>query len=213
MTQAPRSIGEYTISDIERILAADSPDIAPSEHAERNAAVAMILRESPAGRLETLFIQRAEYPGDPWSGHMAFPGGRHESHDPSLPAAARRETFEEVGLQLEEDMELGRLPDIYGGRLKEYSLAVSPFVYHHPNPPELVLNHEVADAVWVPLDYLGDPQNIVPYSVPIDPFHRDFPSFQYESYTIWGLTYRILANYFSLFGVNLPGEPEVTDVE
>ena len=77
----------------------------------------------------------------------------------------------------------------------------------------MVLNHELADDVWVTLDYLVDQRNIVPYSLPMDPYHRDFPSFQYESYTIWGLTYRILASYFDLFGVDLPGDPEVTDVE
>jgi hypothetical protein len=40
----------------------------------RRAAVAMLLREQ-AGETEVLFIRRAEYELDPWSGDLAFPGG------------------------------------------------------------------------------------------------------------------------------------------
>ncbi len=49
---------------------------------------------------DLLFIRRAEKSGDPWSGHMAFPGGHMESSDASLLAAAIRETQEEIGLDL-----------------------------------------------------------------------------------------------------------------
>ena len=55
------------------------------------AAVAAILRQAPSG-LEVLFIKRAERDGDPWSGHMAFPGGRREPHDSDLYSTALRET-------------------------------------------------------------------------------------------------------------------------
>ena len=63
----------------------------------RRAAVALILRDPGDGTLEFLMIKRADYEGDPWSGHVALPGGRHEQGDPTLEATAIRETWEETG--------------------------------------------------------------------------------------------------------------------
>ena len=203
----------YSLKDIRDALSGHAPDTGPSEKADRNASVAMVLSEKPTGSLSALFIQRAEHPNDPWSGQMALPGGRVEPHDDTLHMAAMRETQEEVGLDLHEDMKLGRLHDIYGGRLTSQRLAVSPFVFYHPDPPELTPNYEVADTVWVPLEYMGRPGNIEPYVFHLDPDARDFPSIQYEGYTIWGLTYRILTNFYNLFDIDLPGESETTDVE
>lgn len=207
------TLGEHRLDDAATALGAHVPEIAPSRDAARNAAVAMVLCDLPDRGVSTLFIQRAEHPDDPWSGQMAFPGGRFEPYDETLVRAAIRETREEVGLPLTEDMLLGRLSDVSGGRLSLHRLAVSPFVFHLPAEPLLRPNYEVASTVWVPLSYLGDPTNIQPYVFPMDPEKREFPSWHYEGYTIWGLTYRIIANYLRLFEVELPGEPQVTEVE
>ena len=208
-----KSLGEHRIEHVVEAFGAHVPDTLASREAQRNAAVAMVISERPRVGLSALLIQRSEHPRDPWSGQMAFPGGRFEPYDRSLDAAARRETLEEVGLELTAEMLLGRLSDVSGGRLSMHRLAVSPFVFPCPDPPELRPNYEVAGTVWVPLEYLGDPAHIEPYVFPEDPMKRAFPSWSYEGYTIWGLTYRIIANYLGLFGVAIPGEPEVTDVE
>jgi 8-oxo-dGTP pyrophosphatase MutT (NUDIX family) len=194
-----RSLGNHTSNDAAAAMARHVPDTSASRDAIRNAAVAMVLNDRPGQGLSALFIQRAEHPDDPWSGQMV--------------RAAIRETREEVGLPLTKDMLLGRLSDVSGGRLSMHRLAVSPFVFFHPGEPELQPNYEVANTVWVPVSFLGDSANITPYVFPADPEKRVFPSWHYEDYTIWGLTYRIIGNYLRLFDVYIPGEPAVTEVE
>ncbi len=211
--QSMKSLGEHRFADAAAALAGHIPDTAASRESIRNAAVAMVLCERPEHGLSALFIRRADHPDDPWSGQMAFPGGRFEPYDRTLVRAAIRETREEVGLSLTQDMLLGRLSDVSGGRLSLHRLAVSPFVFFVPTQPELRPNYEVANTVWVPMSYLGDPANIQPYVFPLDPEKREFPAWQFEGYTIWGLTYRIIANYMRLFDVDIPGEPLVTLVE
>lgn len=173
----------------------------------------MIIADHDEHGLAALFIKRAEHPGDPWSGQMAMPGGRHEVTDPSLQHAAIRETLEEVGVDLREDQCIGRLHDIYGGRLKEHRMAVSPYVFLVEDVPALTPNYEVADTVWVPLEFMRDPGNTTPYVFHLDPEGREFPSFRYETYTIWGLTFRILANFYRTLGIEHPADPIATDVE
>ena len=66
----------------------------PMEEAEeaglRWAAVALVLRGRTVDDAELLFIRRAERVGDPWSGHIAFPGGREEEGDETLADTADR---------------------------------------------------------------------------------------------------------------------------
>ena len=212
MSVTPDNRCPFTLPAVREALAGHTPFIAEPGAAPRNAAVAMILREGQGG-LETLFIKRAEYEGDPWSGQMAFPGGRQDPEDDTVEHAARRETLEEVGIPLPADSCWGRLDDLVGGRLASQRLSVTPFVFYHPEPPPVTPNYEVAATVWIPLSHLADPKNVHPYVFPIDPYAREFPAFRYEGYTIWGLTFRIVANFMKLFGIDHPGEPKVTDVE
>jgi 8-oxo-dGTP pyrophosphatase MutT (NUDIX family) len=211
--QLASEIGSYGIDAVAERLRAHAPETEASARAQRQAAVAMILREGGAG-LEALFIKRAEHPLDPWSGHMAFPGGRRDHPEESLEQIARRETVEEVGLALEPEMCVGRLSDLDGGRLRRHELSVSPFVFYCPKPPELKLNYEVDDVVWAPLGFLADPGNVRPYRYPADPLQRAFPCFRVDpGYPIWGMTYRMVTDFMKLFGVELPLEGGLTEVE
>lgn len=65
------------------------------------------------GTPELLFIKRSSRPGDSWSSHVAFPGGRREESDENGLYTAMRETWEEVGIDLAEKdfLPVGALDD------------------------------------------------------------------------------------------------------
>jgi 8-oxo-dGTP pyrophosphatase MutT (NUDIX family) len=127
-----------------------SPDGTP------RAAVAAILREAQAERAELFFIRRAERASDPWSRHIAFPGGRHETTDATLLATAIRETREEVGIDLGDAHLVARLPDVPAfTRSQRSGLVVTPFVFAVRGDFPVAPNHEVAETLWVPFSMLA----------------------------------------------------------
>lgn len=176
---------------------------------KRRAAVAMILRTGPpeAGaeaRPQVLLIERARFAGDPWSGHMAFPGGRVEHDDEDERAAAERETLEEVGVSLWGAERLGRLDDLRGRHAgREIPMVISAWVYHVTRPPPLAPNYEVETAFWFPLEDLLDPRRRDHYAMRC----VRFPGIRVGEpgrHVIWGLTYRFLEDFFQRLGRPLP---------
>jgi len=158
----------------------------------RRAAVALVLRDGPAG-VELLFIRRADHPEDPWSGQMAFPGGRSEPGDADLLATAVRETAEEIGVDLAREGEyLGPLDEVRAmARLRPVDLAIAPFVFRLRGDVALNPNHEVRSAHWIPLDELvrEDRRSVLDY--PHQGSTLQFPCLRVEDVVIWGLTYRM----------------------
>ncbi len=190
---------------IRRALVAPEPQIA-GDPSRPQAAVAVVLRDGAdsASGPEMLFIERAERRGDPWSGHMAFPGGRMETGDSGPQATAERETWEEVGLVLAEADSLGRLDDLHGRHAgRPLPLVISAWVYHIEQCGPLALNDEVEEALWVPLDRIVDPRHQVEYPTPT----AGYPGIlvgRPERHIVWGLTYRFLELFLARLGLPLP---------
>ena len=164
---------------------------------QKQAAVAMLLTDAPTGP-EVLFIRRAEYDGDPWSGDVAFPGGGIEAADSGPQQAAEREAWEEIGLRLNPQYCLGQLDDLSGAYLP---IQIFCFVYLLPNKPQLIFNCEVVDAFWVPLASLLDPQRRKQASFEYRGSKRTHPIIDLDGYCdrfLWGITYRLFENFFSL---------------
>ena len=88
-------MSHLSIHHIRARIAAHQPHRFPVNEETRQAAVAVVLHVTDEGS-EILFIRRAQHDADPWSGHMAFPGGHRDPVDTSLKAAAVRETQEEI---------------------------------------------------------------------------------------------------------------------
>jgi len=157
-------------------------------------AVAMILRDGAEG-VEMLLVQRAEHPGDPWSGNLGFPGGKREPGDPALRDAAERETREEIGLDLRTCQYLGFLGEIEGSHLP---VRVACFVYRVGGVPTLVLSEEIADIFWVPLSTLGRSRDQAEVFFAGE-CHR-VPCFRLDPSRpiLWGLTYRLIERFLPL---------------
>lgn len=154
----------------------------------RRAAVAILLRERD-GRLEMLMIERAHREGDPWSGHMAFPGGMLSALDRHSLAAAVRETREEIGLDIGNHAPVARLSEIASPSHRgPRPLIITPYVFALPGEPTFTFNHEVADALWVPLHFLDNAAN--------RSFIRwrqlQLPCYDWQGRRIWGLSLQMI---------------------
>ena len=163
----------------------DSPD------EDAHAAVAILLRPDPRD-LEIFLVKRAEVPGDPWSGDMAFPGGKRHSQDRSLGDTAIRETMEETGIQLEELEPLGYMEPLQSWVRNTF--VVQPVVYLYEGDPPIRLNYELTRYMWVPLETLrGSKEHAV-----VKGF--DSPIFRVGEEVVWGLTYRMLEKLLEMLG-------------
>lgn len=187
------------LATIRERLQRHHPNIA-DHNGHSRAAVAVILREQD-NQCEVLLIERSDRINDPWSGHMAFPGGREDALDRELATTAARETHEEVGIDLAASAQLlGHLDDVQAvSRDRPLRMIIRPYVYaltHDVAPrPD---HREVKSTIWLPLPYLAEPEAKGTYTRRLDGTAQDFPAFVYQGYRVWGLTYRMLTGFLEL---------------
>jgi 8-oxo-dGTP pyrophosphatase MutT (NUDIX family) len=198
-----------TLDEIETRLAAASPWI-DAKPAKMCASVALVLREVGPD-LEALFIRRAEHDADPWSGHLAFPGGRLDATDANAREAAERETIEELGIDLADASQvrcLGQLSDVLG---HAESIRVSAYVYGVSGDPKLRPNHEVREAFWTPLHYCTDPGRQAVREFSYLDVSMPLPTIRLledeSAPVLWGITYKFMDEFMSTIGRPIPFMP------
>jgi len=169
----------------------------PEGHAQ--AAVSLILRTN--AELELLLIKRALSERDPWSGHMALPGGRREPIDPDLTGTAIRETAEETGVELGSlGWHLGRLDEVSPTSKRLPLLTIVPYVFGVPHQVTASVNSpEVESVMWVELSTLRDPDTRGTTTIELPEGPRAFPCYQVDGHAVWGLTFRILTGFLEIF--------------
>lgn len=177
---------EDLIAKIQRNLAADEPQ----RMGLRFAAVSMILRDRAAPSV--LLIERARRTGDPWSGQIAFPGGKMQDGDRTARDTAVRETREEVGIELDgaaDFLGYGEVTRTHTG-----TMDVVPSVFVLNRAVEIRHNEEVASFRWLQLGDLLAPRARHTFQLGDGEKGVQMPAYAVGGYVVWGLTYRILGN-------------------
>lgn len=164
------------------------------------AAVSIMLRDSDNGS-EFLMMQRAHDERDPWSGQMAFPGGKIDPTDKTVYDAAVRETQEEVAVQLHDADFIGQIDDCYGITVQgQYRVHVSCYIFKPTGQIQPTGNYEVADLVWVPLSVMASPERRYVLNHPADT-SMNFPAVMLNEdkhQILWGLSLRMVLSLFEL---------------
>lgn len=171
-----------------------------AEPPAKQAAISLVLRPGEVGEPELLLIKRAEHERDPWSGHVACPGGRMEPGDRDLRDTAIRETLEETGVDLGRiGRVLGTLDDLSPRTPVLPPIVIRPFVAAVPSSVETIQSPEVAAAFWVPLSVLRAPGAWGTGTVLVRGVERSVTTFSHGGHTVWGLTERVLRQLLQRF--------------
>lgn len=131
------------------------------------------------------------------AGQVAFPGGRVETDDADVVAAALRESREEIGLDASMVTPLGFLESfetISGYWVTPVVARVAANATLKPDPSE------VAEVFEVPFAFFLEPANLRRYTMDFRGHRRDMVEFLHAGYRIWGVTAAILLNLLKRMG-------------
>ncbi|MDZ4257423.1 MAG: CoA pyrophosphatase [Gemmatimonadales bacterium] len=179
------------MSELRSLLArlAQRPAQQVDDPGRPQAGVAVLLAPDP---VRLLLIRRAERVGDPWSGQLALPGGRHEVGDADLLATALRETHEEVGLEVSRAAHRATLDDLAPVIPVLPPILVRPFVFEVDDLTIPQVSNEVAAVGWVELDRLIVPDSYRSTTIEVRGAPREVQGYHLDEGLLWGMTERIL---------------------
>ena len=191
-------MSEMDLSQLEQCVSERTRLDVPSGPSILQAAVAMVFRPSGNSNLELLMIHRAEHPKDPWSGHMAFPGGRIAPADDSAVEGAIREVREELGLVLDNAAVLGELePLTVPPRVLKTEMWVRAFVFYAEGLPEPTPNEEVQAVHWFDFARFESNEGRGEFRYANLGYDMLLPEVQLEGCRIWGMSLRLIDDLVS----------------
>ncbi len=174
-------------------------ELAEAELKAKPAAAVMILLRRGTHGLEVLLGERTKREGDPWSGQVGLPGGRHRADDGTMLATAVRETKEEVGIDLDGRAEiLGHMAPRAPGNKPD--VLVVPYVAVVTKPVTATRGPELASIFWCSLEGLPLTQGKSMVHTILG--ELTVPSYTCDGRLIWGFTYRILEELLVLVGLS-----------
>jgi 8-oxo-dGTP pyrophosphatase MutT (NUDIX family) len=163
----------------------------------------------PAHAPSLCLIRRARWDTDPWSEHIALPGGRR-SGDETAAATAVRELREEVGLVVAEAAlaPLPRLRIRLAGRERLLLLDAFSCALGDALLPSLHAGPEIDQAFWLPVSALWDLASAT-HNVLDDGQTLVYPAIRIPEGVIFGITWRVLVLLSDQIGVPLPVLEEI----
>jgi 8-oxo-dGTP pyrophosphatase MutT (NUDIX family) len=169
----------------------------------RRAAVAVLLWGDARGAQDIVLIRRG-HSAPQHGGELAFPGGMAEPFDRDLPATARRELEEELGVT-EGLWELGCFPD---GVAKARTRFTPVFLRWEVPQPAFVLGSEIAAVLRLPLT----PLMAAPWftqRLEIQGRALDIPRLELRIAPLWGATAMVLKAWLDvLSSVRIGRQPD-----
>jgi 8-oxo-dGTP pyrophosphatase MutT (NUDIX family) len=164
----------------------------------RQAAVAIVLSAGTIGD-ELLLVRRATVDGDPWSGHLALPGGRREETDATLEDTARREALEETGIDLARSVCIAKLTPVTPMSMAAPAITIAPFVFRYDGDRRVTMSREIVESWWIPIEQLQreDAWTTTPVTIR-DGSALNVRGFSWHGHVLWGLTERILYEFLAM---------------
>ncbi len=161
----------------------------------RKGAVMIALYEEE-GKLYFPLTQRPTYKGV-HSGQVSLPGGKMEDTDAHLIATAIRETYEEIGIMINDDQILGSLSDL---NVTASNFIVKPVISFMTRKPIFRRDpREVEQIFTAEIDHLSDRRTLKETELTVGPNVRlRAPYFDIEEKVVWGATSMILSEFVSL---------------
>ena len=160
----------------------------------RRAAVAVLLWGGPEGARKIVLVQRG-FGAPRHPGELAFPGGMAETWDRDLPATARRELAEELGVHTGL-WELGCFPD---GLAKAEIRFTPVFLRWEVPKPVFNLGEEILGVLLLPLEpLLRAPWYLE--TLTLRGQELRIPRLELPQAPLWGATAFILKAWLDLLG-------------
>ncbi|MEJ2272534.1 MAG: CoA pyrophosphatase [Candidatus Bathyarchaeota archaeon] len=160
------------------------------EDLEAQAAVAVLLKIED-GKIQVLFVNRAEKSSDPWSGQTGLPGGKRDLQDKDIMSTVLRETLEETNINLLNGYRFLGIIEPFGS-IQKPEMKIVPFFFIQNKEQNIKLNEELTGFFWAPLKELIKHEGNVIYGF------TEYPCYIFGNRVIWGLTYRIINKFLSI---------------
>jgi len=181
------------LEQLEECLTLDTRLLVPEGDEILLAAVVLLFRCNDEKRLELLMIHRSEHPGDPWSGHMAFPGGRIDPEDDSTLAGAMRELKEELGIEIQESCLVGELePMRVPAQVLKTEMWVRAFVFYTDDVLKPSPNAEVQGVYWFDFERFVSRENRGEFRYHSHGYDLMLPEQKLDGCHIWGMSLRLI---------------------
>lgn len=157
----------------------------------KQAGVLALFYPNENNETSFVLILRKTYKGA-HSGQVAFPGGKLETSDISLEAAAVRETFEEVGVSVEHIKVLRSLTEVY---IPPSNFYVHPFLGITPKKPKFIKQDDEVEAVIeIKLKHFLDEKCVILKTVKTSySLEVEVPAFSLNGHVVWGATAMMLS--------------------
>jgi len=155
----------------------------------KKASVLVLFYPNKNGETCFLLTLRASYNGT-HSDQISFPGGKFDETDVNLQHTALRETYEEVGIQIEDVTIFKQMTEAY---IPPSNFLVTPYLGFLDFSPTFTKNYEVKEIINVPLKELLNDASISSTTLSTSYAENiEVPCFIFSDIIVWGATAMML---------------------